>query len=695
MLVGARRAPARVIGVRDFRRQGVDLVRLESGARPAAGSAMVDVQDANTGVYAGTTGDTAALVRPGGTVRMPITGVARNIAGGEQVQDDDVVVLYAPAATVARLSGERGYTGLAFRLRDARPAAARATVARVRRHLEALPGFAGFSDVPELRAPGDWPGKQDTQQFGDFLGVITLLALLSALVLISNTMTTLVAEQTREIGIMRAIGGRPRQVALVYVRTAAMLGALGALAGIALGIAISNLAARFFGTEFWAVDVGFGADAKVLAASALAGLAGPPLAALPAIRRGVRTDLREALESTGSVAGGQGRIDRALQRVRVLPPTMQLGLRGVGRRKRRSFATTLIVALAVGNLLAVLALAASVTETTRTAWDDHLDDVRIWTTGSRPFDRRAERAIRSTPGVASIQPALVSDAELGREPAVVWGVRQRPLFRYRVSGGRWFTAAEARVRDRVLVIERNLARATGTRIGDRVTVTTGGGPASFRVVGLADNQQEDGTALFMPLSTVRGLLHETGATTYWVRTDSPDHGRVDRTTTRLEDRLAALGYEIGNQIRYVAKRDEIDANKTVTTSIAVLGFLVIAISMVGLANAMTMSVIERTREIGVLRCIGARARDVRRIFASEGATLALLGWALGVPLGYALDLALVRLVKDVINIDLPVLFPAGNVALALVGTVGLALLITLLPIRRAVRLRPGDALRYG
>jgi ABC-type lipoprotein release transport system permease subunit len=86
---------------------------------------------------------------------------------------------------------------------------------------------------------------------------------------------------------------------------------------------------------------------------------------------------------------------------------------------------------------------------------------------------------------------------------------------------------------------------------------------------------------------------------------------------------------------------------------------------------------------------------VRRIFATEAGALAVAGWLLGIPVGYALDRALVWLVKDVVNIDLPVLFPAGNVALALIGTVALALLVTLLPIRRAVRFRPGDALRYG
>jgi putative ABC transport system permease protein len=634
-------------------------------------------------------------VRPGGAIRLPISGEARSIAGGEQVQDESIVVLYAPAATVAALSGERGYNRLAFRLRDRSPAAARSTAAAVRRELAAVPGFRGFADLPALRAAGDWPGKEDTEQFGDFLGVITLLALLSALVLISNTMTTLVAEQTGEIGIMRAIGARRRQVTLVYLRTALMLGAIGVAAGVAAGVAISNLAAGYFGREFWAVDVGFGVDATVVAASALIGLVGPPLAALPAIRRGVRTDLHEALESTGSAIGGQGRIDAALRRVRLLPRPMQLGLRGVGRRRRRSLATTLIVALAVGNLLAVLGLAAAATETTRTSWNDHLDDVRVWTAGSAPFDRRAERTVSTTPGVAAVQPALVTGARLGGEEAVIWGLRQRPLFRHRVSDGRWFTAAEERARERVLVIERNLARITGARVGSRVSVSSAAGPATFRIVGIADNQQEDGTALFVPLTTVRALLHEPGATTYWIRTSSPAPAVVDRTTTLLEDRLGALGYEIGSQIKYVARRDEVAANKSVTTSIAVLGFLVIAISMVGLANAMTMSVIERRREVGVLRCIGARARDVRRIFATEGGVLAVAGWLLGIPVGYALDRALVWLVKDVINIDLPVLFPPANVVLALIGTVVLALVVTLLPIRRAVRMRPGDVLRYG
>jgi ABC-type lipoprotein release transport system permease subunit len=275
-------------------------------------------------------------------------------------------------------------------------------------------------------------------------------------------------------------------------------------------------------------------------------------------------------------------------------------------------------------------------------------------------------------------------------------VPRQPLFRYRLSDGRWFSAAEERARERVAVIERNLAQFTGADVGDRVTLTTVAGPAQFRIIGMATNQQEDGTVLYVPLTTLRSVLDQpTGVSTYWIKTTSPDEALIDRTTTLLDDRLTALGYDVATEISYVMERDEIAENRTITTTIAVLGFLIVAMSMVGLANAITMSVIERTREIGILRCIGARARDVRRIFATEGVTLALAGWLLGIPLGYALTRLLVWLIWEIAGVRMPVVFPFWNVWIALVGTLALALLVLLLPLRRAVRFRPGDALRYA
>jgi putative ABC transport system permease protein len=246
------------------------------------------------------------------------------------------------------------------------------------------------------------------------------------------------------------------------------------------------------------------------------------------------------------------------------------------------------------------------------------------------------------------------------------------------------------------VVERNVAEAAGIEVGDSVVAETARGPLRLRVVGIATNQQEEGTALYVPLTTVRELLGApAGTSTYWIRMTSPDHALVDRTTTALEDRLGALGYEVGSEITYVAERDEIAENRSITTTITVLGFLIVAISMVGLANAITTSIIERMREIGVLRCIGARARDVRRIFATEGVAVALAGGLLGIPVGYVLARLMVRLVWEIVDVRMPFVFPLGNVPLVLAGTVVLALVVLLVPLRRAVRLRPGDALRYA
>ena len=692
--VGARRSFAQVLGIPDFTRQDVNVVHVASGAAPGTGAVLTDAQNTRQGLLSVQAGQSVRIIAADGAVRsLQVSGEGRNLDGGQTVTSDGVIVLYATPATVASLSRTPGYDELFFTLADTRPTAVNATTAAIRRTLAAVPGFTGFTDLPQVRAAGDWPGKSSFQNFSKFLYIITLLALLSALVLISNTMTTLVAEQTSEIGIMKAVGGRRRQIAAVYLKTAVLLGGLGSVAGIVLGAVLAYVLTRYFGSTLFAVGVGFGIDWTIVLASALVGLLGPPLAALPAIRRAVRVPVRDALEATGSAVGGQDAGDRLLRRVRFLPRPAQIGLRNVGRRRRRSLSTTLVIALAVGTLLAVLGLVTAAANASRASWADHGEDVNIVPVGGRMLDARAAALIRATPGVAAVEPHFATDVTLAGKDAKIWAVQQATMFHYRLAAGRWYTPAEEQTRAHVAVIEQDIAQATGTRLGDSITVQTASGPARFRVIGISTNQQENGTALFVPLTTMDAVL--TGMPAYWVQTTSHDHAFIDRTTTRIEDTLTAHGYDVNSEIVYVKLADEIASYRTVTTTLAVVGLLVVAIGMAGLANALTMSVLERTREIGILRSIGARARDIRRIFATETLTLATAGWLIGIPLGYLLDLLLIWLVKKVTNLNLTLAFPPWNLAVALAGTILLALLITLVPIRRATHLRPGAALRYA
>ena len=674
--VGDRREDVVVVGVPDFTRQSVDVIHLETGSPPPRDTLVTEEQNRKGGYTAGA-GDVARLMGANGRARrLPITGVGRNLDLGQEVLNESTLVLYATSATVAALSGEPGYSSLLLRLDDRSDEAAQATIARVRAQLKPLTRGEPFTDLPEIRAPGDWPGRTELNQVSDLFSIVTLLALLSALVLVANTMTTLIGEEMAEIGTMKAIGGRRRQIARIYLTTALLLGLAGAAAGALLGVALSNALARFFGSTFFAIDPPIALDVPVLVMSIVVGVLTPPLAALPAVRRATRLSVREAFEASQASLEAEGGVDRALRRIRFVPRTAQIGLRSVTRRKRRTVATAAIVAVAVGNLLAVLAFATAVTETTMSEWDGHREDIVLWTSGRDGFAPGAERLIRDDAGVAETQPVLVNDVRISRNGARVWAVPHETLFDYSISDGRWFTAQEQRRRAHVTVLESSIARRAGVQAGDAVTFDTAAGSARFRVVGISTNQQENGFVAFAPITTVRSLLHSPHRVdTIWITTTSPDHGFIDRTTTRLEDALIARGYEPGSEITYVATAENVAANQTLTTTIAVLGFVVVAISLVGLVNAITMSMLERTREIGILRSIGARARDVRRIFAAEGVALALFGWLMGIPLGYALDRGLVWLTRESLAVDVGVVYPARNVLIVLVGTVTLTLLI--------------------
>jgi putative ABC transport system permease protein len=456
--VGSHRQKALFIGVPSFAGQQVDAIATASGRAPPAGGLSSDTQNASTDKFRG---PAVRVIAADGHVRsLPVSGQGRSLMGGAMVAGG-YATFYATAATIDALSGSPGYASYALRLNDtSRPAVDR-TVAAVSQELRSVRGFTGFSAIPGIRKAGDYPGKEGFNQIASLLTVVTILALLSALVLLSNTMSTLISEQTGEIASMKAIGATRRQIARIYRRTALILGALGAIFGALLGVVLANVLTRYFANLFYGLNAGWHVDPAILIASILVGLLGPPLAALPAIRRAARLPVHEGLQSTGSATGGQGRLDVLLRHVSFLPRSAQIGLRGVARRKRRTVATALQVALAVGTLLGLLALGTSVANVTRSFWDDAHYDIAAGTVATRPFTTEATRVLASTAGVKQIQPLLTSTARMGGKDVALWGTTDTPLMSMRMGQGRWFTASEGSQPNRVAVIGRQLAENLG------------------------------------------------------------------------------------------------------------------------------------------------------------------------------------------------------------------------------------------
>ena len=696
VFVGARRDKALIVGVRDFAHQQADVVALDSGAAPTTGTLLVDRNDTtHTKFHAGTGGSARALSATGRMESLPITGVARNLTGADRVVGG-YITFYADMKTVSALSGATGYTSLGFRLRDnSRPAAERA-VAAIRTELRASTSFRAFDDMPVIQDPGGYPGKSEFEKLGGMFTVITLLALLTALVLVSNTMSTLVGEQTGEIAAMKAIGARRRDIRRLYLRTTLLFGGLGAVVGAALGVVFANLLVGFFADLGFGITARWGISVPIVIASVIVGLIAPPLAALPAVRRAARLPLAEALHASGSTVGGQGRLDALFRRFTVLPRAAQIGLRGAGRRKRRSLATMLQVGLAVGTLLALLSLGAGIGQTTRQWYDQNHFDVWVQAVASKPFNAGAQRLVSSTQGVSRVQAGMTNLVRVNGKDVSALGMQAQPMMSTDMRSGRWYTSGEVAARARVAVLGRTIANTAGKQVGDSITLQTANGPVTLQVIGISGNQASNGSVVFMPVTTLQAALGSPDSfNSLWITTTSQNHGFIDRTTTRVEDALAAHGNQVATLVNYDAKEKNVAANAQITSAITVLGLLIVAISMVGLINAITMSVLERTREIGMLRSVGARARDVRRIFGTEGLVVAVGGWMLGVPLGYLLARGIVALAGNAVGLDIAFVFPISYVLITLIGTVILALLIMLAPLRRAVRFKPGEAIRYA
>ncbi len=316
--IGERRVKAAIVAAPVVRATSRSTSsRSSPGAPPAGLSVLSDVQNDKQGRFSGREGSTIRIVGVGDrTLTVPVSGVARNMIGDQAAIGLDVVVLYSTPALLARLGAEPGYSSLEFRLADTSKAAADRTVAAARRYLAANTAFTGFSDLPELRKAGSYPGKDLFDQLASIMNVFTVLALLAGAG----------ADREHDDDADRRAAARDRDdegdrrhpppdpPRLPAHRAAARRRRLGDRRRRSASL-VANAVVRFFGSSFFAISPGFEVSVPVVVASIVVGLVAPPLAALPAIRRGSRIPVREGLEEVPALQGGQAALDRALRRL--------------------------------------------------------------------------------------------------------------------------------------------------------------------------------------------------------------------------------------------------------------------------------------------------------------------------------------------------------------------------------------------
>jgi putative ABC transport system permease protein len=526
-----------------------------------------------------------------------------------------------------------------------------------------------------------------------------VLALLLSGFLVVNSITALVSQQTRQVGVMKAIGGRSSQIMWMYMSLVGVYGLLALVVGLPLGAWWAGWFARFAAGILNFGDGPAWPPGYAIALAVAVGFIVPFAAAYVPVRNGTRVSVVRALNTTGlsTVSFGHGLLDRVLGLVRGLPRPVALAIRNTFLRKGRLAMTLTTLTLASAVVMSVMSVRASILKT--------VDDVASWwrydvEVGFQvPANRNTvEAEVLRTPGVTAVESWIVHGAAMKRsdgtenDASTVIGLPAGSDFvAPRVIAGRWIAAGD----EDQAVVNTEIANDEGLKVGDVRQFTVRGVERDWKIVGIVQGQLVEGV-VFVERGYLERLLGEEGAVGRTVvrTTDHSDAGQRE-VGDRIETRLKDAGMPV-SVVRYQAAMATNLAKELgiLVTFLIIMAVILALVGVIGLSGTMIINVLESTREIGVMRAVGASHASIYQVFVTEGVVIGVLSWAIGALFTFPMSLALVRLLERAITIPLTYQFSWVGVGLWLVVVAAISAVASLLPAFRASQVSVRDAIAY-
>jgi putative ABC transport system permease protein len=692
----------------DLRHVPLTPFQLTSGRYPNAGEIVMEYGD--LGLQQFTIGDTVVVDTAQGTTRLRVVGLVRTPGhnpassgtGEGYMSDAGLQEISAGASTGLTPTNVSVDPEIAIRVQ--RHAT---TVAATLQQLLPAHGVTVYNlSVQEHSAP------QTHAIDGVFslLRILILVAVVMSGFLILNTVTTLVAEQTAIIGTLKAVGGTRGAIMRGYLVSVGIYSVLATLPAIALGLfggyqLGSQLATTVpidigpFVLQWWIVIVGLAVGFGV-----------PFLAALLPLWNGTHISVRDALAAYGvSVGSGNGTMARLGQRLTWISQTAWLGLRGVFRKRWRATLTVLALTLAGVSFLVVQTASTSVASTVRSVNANIAADVEVDT--DQPLSLTQLRAQLSTVGNIRRVERFWHDQSVETH----WGQMDvmafdpdTQLYHYHLTSGRWLATGEIGT---ALLSDDALTRS-GLRLGDTLTISDQGNQATLRIIGTVEQPIDHFGgigAIVMSLDTYNqfagmpaGSSGDVGQA-FLVQAQNRSPAAVNHLTDTLDRLLnqgatqncpqVCSGGRFGVMLLSSETTQQLQ-NWIILYALLYAVALVVGIAgVLGLANALTASVLERRREIGMLRAMGASGWRIGQVFWSEGLALGGISWLaggiIGLPLAYLFVHAFGQLVMPLDFVIDPAAFVVMLGAIVVIAT-----LATIVPSSRAAQIRIADMLQY-
>jgi len=687
--------PLWLFSVEDFDHPTIATLRSETGAKvPGPGSLLIErdgrlISNLDVG--------SLARVRSGGRIReWPINGITFDPAQTPATQDH-FIYAYVDPKTYTDISGLPVHQRLILRLNNVGSSKdVQAALQGTLGYFAALGIHVASVNIAQFNEhPHQW--QLDTLLL--LQGGIGLLAFLMGAVMVSQLMASILAKQVRQIGILKAIGASRWQVLLIYL---VMVLALGLAAG-GVAIPLAVVTGKAF-AAFVAGKLNFDILTRLLplhvyASLGAASLLLPVLLALPAILKGIRIPVQRALSDCG-IAPDAVDATHATLAARWAPRWLALAMRNVLRRKGRLAVTVLTMALGVAIFSTGFNLRQSLQNLLADLDRSMKHDVQVVLNGQITRER-ASTAFAGVSNVARVEAWNGARGELQSRVVATrngLGVVALPydteLFKPRLVQGRWLQETGT---PEVVLNQKAMQLHGNPAVGSHQRLDIGGKTFEAELVGVVEELEKP--KAYVDQARFDALVnagHRVNSLMFVAQ--DKRFAAVMAMKRDIEVMIAASDLDV-SYVMSQAERVRVifDHLNIILTTIVLLSFLVLVVSALGMASATGINVQERTREIGVMRAIGATPRMIFRQFVAEGMIVSLCSIVLGLLLALPLSLVAAVLFGRLMLGDgtaLRLAFSGEGLAIVLGTTLVFGWLASRVPARGAIRVSTRDALAY-
>ena len=549
----------------------------------------------------------------------------------------------------------------------------------------------------------------DQHPYGNYINAVTvilnfvgILIVILGSFLVINTMNAIISEHTRQIGVMKLIGAQSHDIVKMYTVLVLLFGLVAFLIAVPASSFSAYLLSNRIATQLngeMITTSHFPIVPYVIVIQAVIAFLVPVLACIIPIVQGAKTSVQQALHSNLiEVKTESSRLDKLLDKVKEVNGLLLLAMRNTFRRKNRLTLTLITLALGGSIFIGVFNVKAMLDEHINALANYCSADLYITFNRTYPIDEIIPIA-EQIEGVTHVEgwktlTAILETDNQSEQVTIEAPPDDSQLLGALVQTGRWVTANE----DHTIVVNESFYQNfPDLKPGDSIILKVGGKDEVFKVVGIYN---------FTGLSDKRAYINyatATQLTNNWSKTNSfrivtEDHS-LD-SILGMEDTVNKVFQDHGYDVNSVTSTQVIidESGEKINLVITVLMILAILTGLVGgigLSGTLSLNVLERTSEIGILRAIGAHDKAVSQLVVYEGLFTGLVSYVIGALVSFPVSIFLGNMVNQAIFKTQAILTinPTGFLiwfALVILMSMG----ASLLPARNATRLTIREVLAY-